>query len=207
MKVAVLGAGNVGKRLASLLLHAGHEVYVGLHDLSKKPDLDGVESGRMEDAASKAEVVMLAVPFTAYQELLPKIQTQLEGKIVVDVSNPLNADWSPLLLGEQNSAGETVAKLLPKSHVVKAFNTVFADVMTKERLTRDGMKVSAFIAADETHPYEVVSSLAGQMGFNPVVVGPLRCARYLEAMAHLNIQIAVGMEGGTNAAFIYHVGA
>jgi hypothetical protein len=205
MNISIIGAGNVGQKLANLLQAAGHDIFIGLNDLTKKPESTSYRYGSIEQAAKSGDLVLFAVPYTAYADLLPKLADSLEGKIVIDVTNPINADWSPLLLGEENSAGETVAQLLPKSRVVKAFNTVFADIMTKERMNRDGQKVTAFIAGDDAQANETVAKLAGEMGFAPVIVGPLRCTRYLEAMAHLNIQIAVGMKGGTNAAFVYHV--
>jgi 8-hydroxy-5-deazaflavin:NADPH oxidoreductase len=197
MKIAVFGAGAVGSRLSKLLTHAGHEIELA----QRSPDkTTGPSFAR---AAQWADLVVLAVPYSALDGLLPPLAEALAGKVVVDCSNPLNADWSPMLLGQENSAGESVARLLPSAHVVKAFNTVFADVMLTERLERGGRCVTAFVAGDHAAAKANVAALAKAIGFAPVDVGPLRMARYLEAMAHLNIQIAVGQGGGTNAAFLY----
>jgi predicted dinucleotide-binding enzyme len=155
-------------------------------------------------AGAAAEVVVLAIPYAAAAEVLAPLAVELTGKLVIDCTNPLQADWSPLPLGEQNSAGETLARLLPQSRLVKAFNTIFADVMTPERQNRAGLRVSAFVAGDDAAARLQVATLAADIGFAPVDVGPLSMARYLEAMAHLNIQIAIGQGGGTDAAFIYH---
>ncbi|MBD0265557.1 MAG: NADPH-dependent F420 reductase [Tolypothrix sp. Co-bin9] len=205
MNISIIGAGNVGQKLAQLIHDAGHEIFIGVNDLTKKPESTPYQYGSLEEAAEFGEIVLFTVPYTAYAEILPKLADNLKGKIVIDITNPINADWSPLLLGEENSAGETVTQLLPKSYVVKAFNTVFADIMTKEGLNRDGQPVTAFVAGNDQEANRVVSKLASEIGFAPIIVGPIKCARYLEAMAHLNIQIAVGMGKGTNAALVYHI--
>lgn len=194
-RIAILGTGAVGSALASLARGVGVQVAAGAHS-------PGAGEFGFEAAAGSAELVILALPFTAMAEALPPLRGALTGKIVVDVSNALGPDWSPLDLGG-GSAGEVVARLLPDARVVKAFNTVFADVMTPQGLARGDRRVTAFIASDDRDAADVVASLAGRMGFDPVVSGALRTARYLEAMAHLNIAIAVGEGGGTGAAFRY----
>ena len=196
MNIAILGNGNVGKQLHSLLNHA-HTV-----QLCSRNATDAHPS--YAQGVAFAEVVFLAIPFTSLADVLPALRAELKGKIVVDCTNPLNSDWSPLLLGQENSAGEEVARLLPDARVVKAFNTIFADVMTPERQVRGGLISTAFIAGDQLDAKAVVMKLAKDAGFEPLDVGFLKMSRYLEAMAHLNINIAVAQQGGTNAAFIYH---
>jgi predicted dinucleotide-binding enzyme len=90
---------------------------------------------------------------------------------------------------------------LPEAYVVKAFNTIFADVMSEP--VKNGQRVTAFIAGDNDAAKQKVYALASDIGYAPIDTGPLYTARYLESMAHLNIQIAVGQGGGTHAAFIY----
>lgn len=194
-KIGVLGGGAVGGRLGGLLREAGHDLMVGSR--SAGPTMEP-----MEAAARHGDLVVLALPFTALDEVLPPLRGTLRGKIVIDATNPVNADWGPLLLGEEDSAGEAVARLLPDARVVKAFNTVFADVMRADRLDRGGRPATLFIASDDAAAAETVAALGRAVGFAPLVAGPLRLARYLEAMAHLNIAIAMG-GGGTNAAFLY----
>jgi len=206
MNIAIIGTGNVGQKLGGLVANAGHNVTFGTQDpnnghLSIDAKVEGIR-----DAINFAEIVFFAIPYTAYAELLPSIADDLSGKIVVDVSNPLNEDWSPLNLGSENSAGETVAKLLPNSKVVKAFNTIFADIMTDDGLNRNGHKVTAFIAGNDDVAVNKIETLATEMGTSPVVAGKIENARYFEAIANLNIQLAVGQGGGTNAAFVYFKG-
>jgi hypothetical protein len=205
MKIGILGSGSVGQKLASLFRTAGHDVLLGAREAG---DASGqsVRRGSFAQVAEHGDVVIVAIPYQACAQVLPALRDALAGKIVVDATNPLNADWSPLLLGEENSAGEQLARLLPASRVVKAFNTVFADSMVPERLDRGGKRAASFLCSDHAEASRTIADLARQVGFAPVDAGPLRCARYLEAMAHLNIQIAVGMKGGTNAVFLYDQG-
>lgn len=202
MQVGIIGGGNVGHGLAALLRGAGHEVTVGLRP-GARPRADApYRLATVEEAADRGEVVVVAVPFAAAAQALAPLAASLAGKVVVDATNPLNDDWSPLPLGAETSAGEEVQRLLPGAMVVKAFNTVFADVMRPDRLDRGGRRVTAFIAGDHDGANRTVEALARSAGFAPLVTGPLRNARYLEAMAHLNIAVALG-GAGTDAAFLY----
>jgi 8-hydroxy-5-deazaflavin:NADPH oxidoreductase len=193
MKISFIGAGNVATNLGSLFIHAGHTVFYG----KRQPNASQLS---IADAISHSEIICFAVPFSAMENLLTTFQEALSDKIVIDVTNPINIhDWSPLLLGEENSAGEQTAKLLPKSKVVKAFNAIFADVMTPEKQVFNGEKLTAFIASDSSEAAKIVKRLADEAGFSGFIVGGIKNARYLEAMAHLNINIAGS--GGTNAGF------
>jgi 8-hydroxy-5-deazaflavin:NADPH oxidoreductase len=126
-----------------------------------------------------SDVIVAAVPFGVSEAVLVPLAPLLRNKVLIDCTNPLNPDWSPVLLGQENSAAEVLAKALPDTYVVKAFNTIFADVMAAEYLSRGGLRA------------RLTFQLCG-------------LARYLEAMAHLNIQLAVGQKGGTSAALNYH---
>lgn len=199
MKIAILGFGNVGKQFASLFSKAGHEIVIGLRSVpnQKLP----YSFTTFKEAVEVADVVVIAIPFTACADVLPELAEATKGKIVIDSTNPLNADWSPKLLGQENSASEEICRLLSEAYVVKAFNTIFADVMNEP--VRNGQLITAFIAGDNDEAKQKVIALARDIGYAPIDTGPLYTARYLESMAHLNIQIAVGQGGGTNAAFAY----
>lgn len=200
MKIAILGFGNVGQKFANLFSSAGYEVIIGLRS---KPlqEIAFPYATSFKDAVKLADIVALAIPFSACLEVLPELVDDTNGKIVIDSTNPLNADWSPMVLGPENSAGEIVSNLLPNASVVKAFNTIFADVMGQPVIK--GQAITAFIAGDDDTAKQRVIDLARDIGFAPIDTGPLYTARYLESMAHLNIQIAVNQGGGTQAAFIY----
>lgn len=199
MKIAVLGSGNVGIKFAELFSKAGHEVIVGVRSHSNQ-NLS-YPSASFKDAVKEADVVALAIPFSACADVLPELAEVAKEKTIIDSINPINADWSPKLLGQENSAAEEISRLLPEAHVVKAFNTIFADVMNEPVMS--GQAITAFIAGDNDGAKQKVIELARSIGYAPVDTGPLYTARYLESMAHLNIQIAVGQKGGTSAAFVY----
>jgi 8-hydroxy-5-deazaflavin:NADPH oxidoreductase len=229
MKIVFIGSGNVAKALGQLLRAAGHEVVLGSRPSSPPsagliPGASPAGSGAPAPATHAdagpvvpaaipaelsaqlawAELVILAIPFLAVGEVLPALASALDGKIVVDATNPVQADWSPLLLGQEHSAAEEIARLLPGARVVKAFNTIFADVMQASRLDRGGQPITCFVAGDDAAAVRLVADLGHSAGFGPRLVGPLSMARHLEALAHLNIQLAVGMRGGTNAAILFH---
>jgi 8-hydroxy-5-deazaflavin:NADPH oxidoreductase len=199
MTIAILGFGNVGKQFANLFSKAGHEIIIGLRSVSNQ-ELP-YPFATFKEAAEVADVVAIAIPFTACADVLPELAEVTEGKIVIDSTNPLNTDWSPKLLGQENSASEEISRFLPEAYVVKAFNTIFADVMNEP--VKEGQTITAFIAGDKDEAKQKVIALARDIGYAPIDTGLLYTARYLESMAHLNIQIAVGQGGGTNAAFIY----
>ena len=194
VKIGILGGGNVGQTLAALAEKAGHEVVVGRRS--------GPVTFR--DAAADGEIIILAVHYAVAEEVLTPLSDVLNQKILIDATNPLNDDWSPLVLDNGISAAEAVAGMVPDTIVVKAFNTIFADVMEQAEKGWDGNPVTAFVAGDDAEAVKTVAQIASDMGFAPVTVTKLAAARYLEGIAHLNIELALGQGGGTNAAFFYH---
>jgi predicted dinucleotide-binding enzyme len=202
MKIGILGYGSVGQKLAALFADAGYDVMVGLR--SGADSSIGFATGSFKEVATQVDAVALAIPYQASLAVLQTLAADLAGKIIIDNTNPLNDDWSPLLLGQENSAGETIQNALPQSHVVKAFNTIFADVMQKSAHMHNGNLITAFVAGNDAAAKARVLKLVGDIGFAPLDTGDISSARYLEAMAHLNIRIAVPLGGGTNAAFVYH---
>jgi 8-hydroxy-5-deazaflavin:NADPH oxidoreductase len=197
--IAFIGAGPVAQQLARLASDAGHTTILS----SRTPNKDN-NITTFIDAARLADIAVITVPFSVTPEFLPSLRAELAGKIVIDATNPLNADYTPIILGAETSAAETIASLLPASRVVKAFNTIFANIMQHDQQNRNGLTATAFIASDHDDARKQVADLAASIGFAPMQTGPLHTARYLEAMAHLNIQIAFRENGGPNAAFVYH---
>ncbi|MDN4011676.1 NAD(P)-binding domain-containing protein [Chryseobacterium gambrini] len=194
MNISFIGAGNVASNLGNLFTNAGHSVQFGTYN-PKDNQLSVAE------AISFGEVICFAIPFSAMNGVLTENRENLKGKIVVDITNAIHiSDWSPVFLGE-DSGGEQTARLLPESKVVKAFNTIFADAMKAEKQF-NGQKLTAFIASDDQEAALIVKNLADEAGFNGFVVGGIKNAKHLEAMAHLNIAVALN-GGGTDAGFIY----
>ena len=200
MKVAILGYASVGKNLESLFKNAGYTTIIGVRSPEKylQHNVTNIVS-----AAEDADTAVLAIPYRVCSEVLPNLKMALSEKIVIDVTNPLNEDYSPILFDKEDSAGESLQRILGESMMVKAFNTIFADNMTLEKLDRDGRKLTTFIAGDNDPANEKVLQLAEKIGFSTINTGPLKNSRYLEGMAHLNIQIAFGQGKGADVAFLY----
>jgi len=123
-----------------------------------------------------------------------RVAGDLTGKVVIDITNPLTDDYAGLIVGHSTSAAEEIARAVPGVEVVKAFNTVFAQVLAEGGDFGNGQQVPVFVASDSVHAKEVASRIAQDMGFTVIDAGVLRNARYLEPMAGLNIYL--GYMGG-----------
>ena len=193
MKIAVIGTGNVGSALGGSLARAGHDVTFAARDAAKSARVaeqaGGTSAHDPAAAASGADVVILAVPFTAIADVATELAPVIGGKVVIDPTNPLNPDYSGLTTAGGPSGAERLAERLPGANVVKAFNTLFATVQADPEAL--GTTVDALIAADDPGAAETVDALATSIGFRPVNVGPLAAARELEALAFLNIRLQV----------------
>ena len=189
MKVAIIGTGNMGAGLAATLAAAGHEISIGARDLVKAAALadkigHGAVGGGIAAAAKLADVVILALPFGAAPDAI-KQGGGLAGKVLVDISNPISADYKELVIGHTTSAAEEIQKLAPQAKVVKAFNTIFAQLLAPE--SRPGKTLQVFVAGDDAAAKASVSALAKSAGFEAVEAGPLSNSRYLEPIGEMNI--------------------
>jgi NADPH-dependent F420 reductase len=186
MKVAIIGAGNVGRALATSITSSGHDVTISAtspESAAAAAEQTGASAAESNVAAATgADVVILAVPFVAAGEQVAReIRDAVAGKTVIDVTNPISPDFSGLAT-PGSSAAEEFQKLLPEANVVKAFNTIFASNQANPTREIDG-----FVAADDGEAKQQVIGLLDSMGFAPLDVGPLSAARALESMAFLNI--------------------
>ncbi|MHB1953548.1 MAG: NADPH-dependent F420 reductase [Sulfobacillus sp.] len=201
MNIALLGYGAMGSALATRLLGAGHTVVVGVRTPAAAPGTVG-DRLRVTDFASavrSAEIVILAVPYAAVVDVLRAAgagQGTLDHKIIIDLTNPLTSDYAGLTVGHTSSAAEEIARGVPRARVVKAFNTVFAQVMARGPEFGDA-RAPVFYAGDDTEANATVHSLIISLGFVPTPAGPLRNARYLEPLAGLNIFLGYGLGRGT----------
>jgi NADPH-dependent F420 reductase len=202
MKVAIIGAGNVGKALGSSISGAGHEVVFASRGESAKTAAQntGASSAGIKDAAKQADIVVLAIPYSAAREVASDLESVISGKVVIDVTNPLSADGSGLATEHGTSAAENIARWLPSARVVKAFNTMFASVQGNPKA--HGQQLDALFATDDDGAREKVAQLLTSMGFRPVWVGPLSRARELEAMAFLNIALQLATNGEWQTTFV-----
>lgn len=185
MKVAIIGAGNVGKALATSITRAGHEVTLSAsspESAQLAATAVGVKAAPSNTAAvDQADLVILAVPYAGGRQVADEIRDAVIGKTIVDVTNPLKPDYSGLAT-EGTSAAEELQQRLPDSNVVKAFNTIFATNQATPTVDVDG-----YVAGDDAKAKQLVISLVESMGFAPVDVGALSASRHLEGMAFINI--------------------
>jgi 8-hydroxy-5-deazaflavin:NADPH oxidoreductase len=193
MKIAILGKGNIGTRLGALFSSANGGDHVVTYSTRTN----------VAEIAKQSEMLVLAVPYSAVASLVPDLQDHVDGKIIIDATNPLNSSGpSPLedVGYGAKSGAEAIQIQLPQAKIVKAFNTIFASNLTEGRKT----DVTVFVAGDDAEARRVVHELATSSGFDSVVeTGALMTSRYLEAMAHLIIHLAFGMGHGTNTWFSY----
>ena len=203
MKVTVIGAGNMGSAFVKQLVRAGHQVSVAVRDAAKAArvaaDHPGATAVAVAGAARDADAVVLA---TGYSDAVAALRAvgDLQGKVVVDITNPLTADYMGLTIGHDTSAAEEIARAVPGAEVVKAFNTVFAQVLADGADFGGGRKVSVFVASDSVRGKQTASTLAESLGFDVVDAGGLKNARYLEPLAGLNIYLGYGAGLGTGIA-------
>ncbi len=206
MNITIIGAGNMGAAFAKQLTRAGHKVSVTSRDPAKAARVAAANSGAVavpaEGAAAAAANADLIVLATAYVDAVGALRTlgDLRGKVVIDITNPLTADFMGLTIGHTTSAAEEIAKAVPAANVVKAFNTLFAQVLDNGADFGVGQKVSVLVAGDNAHAKQTVSLLAESMGFATLDVGGLKNARYLEPLAGLNIYLGYGAGMGTSIA-------
>lgn len=203
MKILVIGTGNMGSGFVKQLHAAGHQVRVAARQADKGAGLaaqyPGVQAVQLDNAASEVDVVIVA---TGYPDAVAALRSvgSLAGKVVVDITNPLTADYMGLTLGHDTSAAEEIAKAVPDALVVKAFNTLFAQVLAAGADFGSGQKASVFFAGDSDRAKQTVKTLAESMGFATIDAGGLKNARYLEPLAGLNVYLGYGAGLGTSIA-------
>jgi 8-hydroxy-5-deazaflavin:NADPH oxidoreductase len=201
MKIAIIGAGNVGKALGAAWRARGHEVTYGVRNPSdsKYAELSWAHVAKPAEAAAAAEVVVVATPWDATEAAVRGLG-DLGGKVLIDCTNPLGmtADGLGLVVGHDTSGGEMVAGWT-NAAVFKCFNTTGADNMA----AASGYAVppAMFVAGDDASRKPIVMALAQAVGFEAIDAGPLRAARLLEPMAMLWIDQAINRGAGRDFAF------
>lgn len=203
MNITLIGTGNMGSAFLKQLSAAGHQVRLTGRDLAKAQALAAEYPGASVYPASQAlgdsQVVILA---TAYADAKAALQAlgNLDGRVLIDISNPLTDDYMGLTLGHTSSAGEEIAKAFPGVELVKGFNTLFAQVLAAGAQFADGQRAPVFLASDSVRAKQSAAALAESLGFEVIDAGPLKNARYLEPLAGLNIYLGYGAGRGTSIA-------
>ena len=199
MKTAIIGLGHMGKGIARRLDNKVH-LTVASRDIAVAKEfaaaLKTAVPASIASAIAAADIIILALPYGAALELAA--QNGLAGKIVVDISNPVTADFSSLLLGHTTSAAEEIQTAAKSANVVKAFNTIFASLFdSPESATAE---VPVFLAGNDPLAVDAVAELVSSAGFACEKTGRLDGARLLEPLGMLNIRLGYGLGRGTAIA-------
>src|SRR3954464_2596146 len=175
--LSILGTGNMGQAIASIAAKGGHSV----QQLGEKD----------KDTPVTGEVVVLAVPYPAVSDVIAQRGDQLAGKIVVNITNPLNFEtFDSLTVPADSSAAAEIAAALPNSRVLKAFNTTFAGTLAAG--TVGPVPTTVLIAGDDADAKALLAGIVTAGGLRAVDAGSLRRARELEALGFLQLPLAAG---------------
>jgi predicted dinucleotide-binding enzyme len=204
MRIGIIGMGNVGAALGRRWAAAGHQVVFGLRNPGDGKSQEEAKAMKatvatIPQAVAGAEVVVLAVPWSAALPTVTSLAGELKGKVLLDCTNPLSADLSGLVLGTTTSAGEAVAKAAPGARVVKIFNTTGAANMAATPY--GGTPLTMLYAGDDAAAKQTAAGLASAIGFDPVDAGPLSAARFLEQFALAWITLAIRQGHGPDFHF------
>lgn len=176
MIITVVGTGNMGSSFVKRFTLAGHQVRVTGRDLNKAQALAaqfrGAQAVPAAVAAQGAQVIVLA---TAYGDAVSTLSSlgDISGKVVIDITNPLSADYMSLTLGHSTSAAEEIANAFPAVRIVKAFNTTFAHVIAEGPAFAAGQVAPVFYAGDDVGAKATVQTLIASTGFKRSM--PARC--------------------------------
>jgi predicted dinucleotide-binding enzyme len=207
MKVGILGSGLMGAKLGTLFARAGHEVtfsYARSRDKLERLAREAgknARAGTPREAAQDADAVLLAVHWLKFDEVLTQAG-DLSGKIVITCSLPMDEGNTRLVVGRDSSGAEELARKLPKSRVVCAFNSIPSEVLfgVYEARSRSPRPDLVYCGDDEGAKV-LAARLIHDVGFEPVDAGALQIARYTEPFALLVGQLAYGGTGGPELSY------
>ncbi|WP_296604807.1 NAD(P)-binding domain-containing protein [Nocardioides sp.] len=173
--ISIIGTGNMSQAIASVAAKGGHSVQqLGQGDL---------------DTAITGEIVVLAVPYPAVSTVIAQRGEQLAGRIVVDITNPLDFEtFDSLVVPADSSAAAEIAAALPSSRVLKAFNTNFAGTLGAGSI--GALTTTVLIAGDDAAAKAALADVVTSGGLNAIDAGSLKRARELEAVGFLQLTLA-----------------
>lgn len=199
-KVAIIGLGNIGKAIATNLVKGNHSVILASRDNGKSKALaeqlgDLATTKEIEDAIREADVIIPAIYFTALKEFFQTHSKELDGKIIVDVSNPIAPDGNgnfKKIIEEKESAGKILSDLIPKNaKLIKAFGTLGAGSLLNSAFNESDKKV-LFYASDSTNSNQQIEELITSSGFVPFNVGGIEQSIKIEVFGDLHELGALG---------------
>jgi hypothetical protein len=203
--ISIIGSGGMATAIGGRIAKAGHTVEVVSRDPAKARALaDKLAAGATTGtygAAPAGDIVILAVPYTNAAAVVAEYGKALDGKVIIDITNPVTPDMSGLVTPHGSSGAQEIAKGAPAgAHVVKAFNTIFGHVLAK------GGRLDAFIAADDPEAKARVSTFIESLGLRPLDVGGLHMAATLEALGLMMIGLAKNGAGTWDIALNVDIG-
>jgi 8-hydroxy-5-deazaflavin:NADPH oxidoreductase len=202
--ITIIGSGNMASAIGALALKGGNAVEIVGRDAVKAAALaaalgDGATAGTWGTAPA-GDIVILAVLFAGAVPIVTQYGDALAGKIIVDITNPFNATATGLATPEDTSVAQMVAKAAPASaRVVKAFNTIFRDVLA------GGGPLDVFMAGDDAKAKESVAAFIKSLGLRPWDAGDLTMAHWLEGAGLLSVGLA-GHGAGSNFSLGVNLG-
>jgi predicted dinucleotide-binding enzyme len=197
MKIAIIGAGRVGRALGSRWQSVGHHVVYGVRDPNDAKVTDLSATATVVDSVREAEAVLIALPWAAVEETISTLS--IGDAVVMDATNPLAANARELVADPAMSGAELVRQWCGSNRVVKAFNTTGSGNMVDNNYPSG--KVLMPVTGDDQTAKAVAIGLAGDLGFEGIDAGPLAASRDLEHVAMLWIRLAYPLGNGPNIAF------
>ncbi|MEU0929765.1 NADPH-dependent F420 reductase [Streptomyces malaysiensis] len=197
--ISIIGLGNMAGALAVRALAGGNSVEIIGRDPAKAKELASAIGGATVGTAGTApagDIVILAVPYASAAAVVGEYGDALRGKVVIDITNPVSPDFRGLVTPEGSSGAQEIAKAAPGAHVVKAFNTLFSNVLAAG--TADGRPLDVFIAGDDAQAKARVSTFIESLGLRPMDTGQLPMARALENAGLLELGLVAHSVKHTN---------
>ena len=203
--ISIIGSGGMARAISGRIAKAGYTVEVVSRDPAKARALaDKLAAGATTGtygAAPAGDIIILAVPYGSAAAVVTDFGDALDGKVIIDITNPVTPDMSGLVTPHGSSGAQEIAKGAPAgAHVVKAFNTIFGHVLAK------GGRLDAFIAADDPEAKARVSTFIESLGLRPLDVGGLHMAATLEALGLMMIGLAKNGAGTWDIALNVDIG-
>jgi predicted dinucleotide-binding enzyme len=203
MNVTIVGAGSMGRGVGTLAVAGGHDVEVVDRDQAEAQrladELGGSAAALEPGAPFGGEVVVLALYYPGIKDAVGEYADELAGKVVVDITNPVNTEtWDSLATEPGSSSAEEVQQLAPEeTPVVKAFNTTFAGTLVEGTVA--GQQLDVLIAGDDEEAKRKVAQIVTDGGLRPIDVGPLGRAQQLEQLGflHISLQQPLGLDFGS----------
>ena len=205
MKLAILEAGSVGSTLGKAGAKQGHTVIFGVRDVnapkvqtSLTETETNAQAATLAEAAAQADVIVLTVTWDTMPEVVEAIG-KLDGKTLLDCTNPLVGNQLDTTLNLAQSGGEQVAAWFPGAKVVKIFNQIVWETMANPQYGTE--PAAMFYAGDDAEAKQIAADLARVIGFEPIDAGNLASAKFLESLASFWGQLAYGQKMGRNIAW------